>query len=96
MELSHRPATLETIVCRPEEDGAFLFNPDTGNITYMNRTALEVYRLIDGEKDLKAIVDIFEQRYPETGTEQLIADIKAIFDSFDENQFITIGRDRPR
>lgn len=88
MELSHLPDRIDNIVCRPEEDGAFLLNPDTGNISYINRTALEVYRLIDGQKDLGAILAIFNQRYPEIEAEQLEADIAAIFDSFLENQFI--------
>ncbi len=89
MELSYRPARIDTVVCRPDEDGAFLFDPDTGNITFINRTALEVYRLIDGEKDLGVICGLFNQRYPEIGAEQLQNDIAAIVGSFEENQFIT-------
>jgi hypothetical protein len=89
MEFSIRPSLINNIVCRPENDGAFLFDPESGNITYINHTALEVYRLIDGERDISAIFDIFEQRYPEIDSVQLKADITAIFDSLDENQFIT-------
>ena len=89
MKLSLRPSRIDNIVCRPEDDGAFLFNPETGHITYINRTALEVYKLIDGEKDIQAIFDIFRQRYPEVDSVQLETDMKAIFDSLDENQFIS-------
>ncbi len=80
---------MDNIVCRPEDDGAFLLDPDTGNIAYINRTALEAYRLIDGEKNFGAILGIFDRRYPETDTEQLKADMADIFDSFAKNQFIT-------
>lgn len=89
MDFSQQPVRIDTIVCRPEEDGAFLLNPDSGNITYINYTALEVYRLIDGEKGIGAILDIFKQRYPEVDTRQLLVDITTIIDSFEENQFIT-------
>ena len=88
MELSALPDSMANIVCRPEEDGAFLLNPDTGSISYINRTALEVYRLIDGQKDIGSILSVFGRRYPEIDTERLQADIVAILDSFVENQFI--------
>lgn len=54
----------------------------------MNHSALEVYRLIDGERDINAIFDIFEQRYQEINSVQLKADITSIFDRLDENKFI--------
>jgi len=69
-------------LCRPENDGAFLFSPDTGQLAYINRTALECHRLIDGEKDLGAILGIFRQRYPKVDALQLQTDIQACLDSF--------------
>ncbi len=89
MELSSLPDNLDGIVCRPEEDGAFLLNPDTGNVSYINRTALEVYYLIDGRKDVASILAVFGRRYPEIAAKRQQTDIAAVLDDFVENQFIT-------
>jgi len=96
MELSALPDSMADIVCRPEEDGAFLLNPGTGSISYINRTALEVYRLIDGRKDVGSILSVFGRRYPEIETERLRADIVAILERFVENQFITTQSEQSR
>ena len=52
MNLAQRYTKNDNIVFREEDDGAFLFDPDTGNLKYLNKSAKETFLMIDGQNDL--------------------------------------------
>jgi len=64
----------ESIVYREEEDGAFLFDPDTGNLKYMNRTAKEAFLLLDGRTDVNQVIQHLSTLYPDVDMQQIQRD----------------------
>lgn len=74
MKASRTFARKAQIVYREEADGAFLLDPDSGLLKYMNRTAREIYRMLDGPKDLDLIVACLRTLYPGTDAADLRRD----------------------
>ena len=85
---SHRYLINPSIVYREEENGAFLFDPDTGNLKFMNRAACEVYQFLQSRHSIDDIVEMLSKVYPEVDTDQLRSDTTVILDSLMENRFI--------
>lgn len=78
------------VSCREEcEDGALLFNADTGKLLVVNESALLVWKQIAEGWDLEKVMATFHDHFnnlPES--EQLQSDIHNIIDSFINNEFI--------
>lgn len=51
--LSFNPA----MVLREEEDGALLFDPDTGDVRILNLTAVAICKLLDGRHTLANVLE---------------------------------------
>ena len=78
----------EDIVFREEDEGAFLFDPDTGDLKYMNLSGKETFLLLDGEKDLEEITGHMLELYPQAEHEQLLKDLELFLKDLEENNFI--------
>lgn len=76
------------MVYREEEDGAFLFNPETGDLRYMNRTGREAYALLNGEKDFGRVVRNMLDLYPDADPSQLQGDVENFLGDLEKNHFI--------
>ena len=76
------------IVYREEEDGAFLFDPETGNLKYMNRSAKKIYLMLNGHNDTDRVIQNLHELYPETGTKQIRKDVEILMQQLEENGFI--------
>lgn len=58
------------LVLREEgEEGAVLFDPDTGMVRLLNSTAAAIYGLIDGRRTVSEIGEVLRRRYDEFGTD---------------------------
>ena len=80
----------ESIVYREEEDGAFLFDPDTGNLKYMNRTAKEAFLLLDGRTDVNQVIQHLSTLYPDVDMQQIQRDALSYLQQLEENGFISL------
>lgn len=82
MTMDSRPAVNDRMVLRIEEDeGAFLFDPDTGDVSILNPTALAVYRTIDGRRTVTEIVQALRDEYDDMGDEaprQVLAAVQTL------------------
>ncbi len=78
----------ERMVYREEEDGAFLFDPETGDLRYMNRTGREAYALLNGEKDFDRVVRNMLDLYPDADPSQLQSDVENFLGDLEKNHFI--------
>ena len=87
--MSHRFCKKPHIVFKEENDGAFLFDPECGNLKYINRTGKELYFLLDRNDDAQQLVDMLIQRYPEAEPHQLKADVTGFLHQLKESGFIT-------
>ena len=79
----------EHIVYREEDDGAFLFDPNTGNLKYMNRSARLIYGMLDGRHDINEVIRKLQEVYLEAGEEQIRKDVDILLAQLEENGFIS-------
>jgi hypothetical protein len=65
------------LVLRVEDDDcALLFDPDNGRVQMLNATAVEVWKLLDGKRSLKDVIDCLKKRYEgidDAGESQVLA-----------------------
>lgn len=94
MDYSHRFKRKKEIIFREEADGAFLFDPETGNLKYMNQTAREAFVMINGRKDIKEIIQQMLTLYPEADFQQVSEDVKNFFKELEDNRFISSLKDK--
>lgn len=79
----------ESIVYREEEDGAFLFDPDTGNLKFMNRSGRETFLMLDGQKDVHQLINDLSGLYPEAERNRVQKDVEGFLTVLEENRFIS-------
>ena len=79
----------EQLVYREEEDGAFLFNPDTGNLKYMNRTGREIYLSLDDQCDKNGLTNHLLELFPGVERRQIVKDVENFLKELEENGFIS-------
>lgn len=77
MDFSLKYKPLETIVFREEVDGAFLFDPESGRLKYMNQSGRETYLMLNGRNDLDQVIRNLSKLYPEAESRQLKQDVEA-------------------
>ena len=82
------------MVYREEEDGAFLFNPETGDLRYMNRSGREAYSMLNGEKDFNRVVQNMMDLYPDADPSQPQNDVETFFGDLEKNHFILPSKSR--
>ena len=78
----------ENIVYKEEEDGAFLFDPDTGNLKYMNQTGRAAYLMLNGQSDVQGIIQHLFDQFPEVEPRQIEEDLEVFLTELKENGFI--------
>ena len=88
MNLKKRFGRNEDIVFREEDEGAFLFDPDTGDLKYMNLSGKETFLMLDGEKDLEQITAHMLELYPQAEPEQVRKDVEDFLKDLEERDFI--------
>jgi len=76
------------MVFRKEDDGAFLFDPDTGNLKYLNRNGVNIYELCDGRKTIGEITSILKGIYKETAAETIAADTESFVEELVTMKFL--------
>ena len=74
--LGSRLVTNPNLVLRVEDDDCgLLFDPDLGQVRVLNRSAVEIWNLLDGRRSLRellaALEDIFDGMGPEAATQVL-------------------------
>jgi hypothetical protein len=87
MNSAQRYKKNNNIVFREEDDGAFLFDPDTGNLKYLNKSAKETFLMIDGQNDLNQVANRLSELYPDTDAKQIINDLESFLKELIENSF---------
>ena len=77
------------IIFREDDDGAFLFDPNTGNLKYMNRLAQKTFLMIEGRKDVDQLINYILELYPDIGLEQIRKDVESFILGLRSNHFIS-------
>jgi len=89
MDLILRFRPNDHIIYREEEDGAFLFDPETGNLKYMNGAAKNIYLMLNGENNTDSVIHNLRELYPDAKTEQIQEDVEIFMQQLEENDFIS-------
>jgi len=76
------------MVFRKEEEGAFLFDPHTGNLKYLNANGVNIYELCDGRKTVGEIIAFLMEFYPDMAVEKIAADTELFFETLASMQFV--------
>lgn len=85
--MSRRYTRSDAVLLR-EEDGAFLFDPEDGNLKYLNRSGLELFRLVESGLGVDDIIDATCQKYADVSPSQIRADLEGFIRLLSENGFI--------
>ena len=88
MDLTKKFVKNPSIVYREEEDGAFLFDPETGNLKYMNHSAKEAFLMLNGQKDVSRLIQYLITLYPDVDFKQIQKDIGSFIEQLEVNGFI--------
>lgn len=89
MDLTKKFVKNPSIVYREEEDGAFLFDPETGNLKYMNLSAKETFLMLNGQKDVSRLIQYLLMLYPDVDFKQIQKDIGSFIEQLEVNGFIS-------
>ena len=77
------------IVLRTEEDGAFLFDPDTGRICYVNEVGITIWRLCKEPVTFADITGRIESDYTVIPSGGVAADCRDFLDQLAKLGFLT-------
>lgn len=88
MDLTRRFKQKEDIVYREEDDGAFLFDPDTGDLRYMNRSGRETFLMLKGDNDISQVINNMLELYPEVEPTKMQKDVEDFLEELEESHFI--------
>lgn len=89
MDLTKKFVKNPSIVYREEEDGAFLFDPETGNLKYMNHSAKEAFLMLNGQKDVSRLIQYLFTLYPDVDVKIIQNDVEIFLKQLKENRFIS-------
>jgi hypothetical protein len=77
-------------IFRKEEDGAFLFDPKSGNLKYINCMGVNIYQLCNGNGSVADITSLVAENYRDIPERQIKEDIKNFLQDLIEMKFVTI------
>ena len=89
MDLTKKFVKNPSIVYREEEDGAFLFDPETGNLKYMNHSAKETFLMLNGQKDVSRLIQYLLVLYTDVDVKKIQNDVEIFLKQLKENKFIS-------
>ena len=79
----------QEIVFREEDDGAFLFDPDTGRLCYLNELGVSLWKYVDRQLPIDEIIAKVAAEYPEVPDKQISGDCLQFIDDLRTFGFIT-------
>lgn len=63
------------VVFEKEDDGAMLFNPETGEIKLLNTTGAFIFQNLDGKKSFPEMVKLLQENFEDAPKEDLEKDL---------------------
>jgi hypothetical protein len=76
------------IVLRTEEDGAFLFDPDSGRICFVNEVGITIWRLCKKPVTLAEIIRQVELNYTQVPSPEVATDCRNFIKQLDALGFL--------
>lgn len=89
MDLTDRFRKNEGIIFKEEGEGGFLFDPETGNLKYMNPSGKETFLVLMDQKDVEEMIKHLLRVYPDADPKQVQRDLEGFLTELDKNGFIS-------
>jgi hypothetical protein len=89
MQSTQRFVINNGIIFREDDDGAFLFDPNSGNLKYMNRLAREAFLMMKGGTELDQLINNILELYPDIGLDRIRKDIESFILELRSDHFIS-------
>lgn len=83
----------EVVLREEDQDGALLFNPDTNQIRALNETALYIWNLCDGSRDVVAIEEAIRGAFEDIPEDQVVDQIVEFMNQMVATEFVGIVED---
>jgi len=90
MDLEKKFRQNRDIVFREEDDGAFLFDPDSGDLRYLNQSGKETFLMLGEDQDVNTVIRQMIELYPDVEPQKIEADVKDFIKDLEENRFILV------
>jgi hypothetical protein len=90
MESEKKYRLNEEIVFREEDDGAFLFDPDSGDLRYLNQSGKETFLLLGEDQSVSGVIRRMSELYPDIDPQKIEADVRDFVRDLEENRFILV------
>jgi hypothetical protein len=81
------PVRRDDVICREEEFGAIIFDPQAGRMHKVNATGVLIWELCDGKTDTETIVQKIAEHEGES-TESMNSAVEAFLKDMTERQLI--------
>jgi hypothetical protein len=79
----------QDIVFREEEEGAFLFDPDTGRICYLNELGVDIWKSCAKAREIEQVIEDIYLDFPEVSKEQIEIDCMKFFEDLKKLGFLS-------
>ncbi len=79
----------QEVVLREEDDGAFLFDPDSGRLCYLNEVGIAIWKLCLQPINRAEIVNKICAEYPQIPEKQISDDCSAFLGDLERLGFIS-------
>lgn len=89
VDSTQRFETNNGLVCREEDDGAFLFDPDSGNLKYVNATGKAIFLVLNEQKEIGQAVDHLLALFPSIDRHKIEKDVEAFVGELQEQGFVS-------
>ena len=76
------------IVFRKEKEGAFLFNPDTGDLKVLNTVGAMIWEICDGKHTEEALLENLSNMFIDVSESDLEKDIKNFIKELEDRGLI--------
>ncbi len=77
------------IIFRKEENGAYLYDPDSGKLKYINRVGTSLYELCDGLHPVEWMIARIGRDYQSVPLEQIEKDVDRFLADLLQMDFVT-------
>ena len=75
-------------IFREEEDGAFLFDPESGNLKFINSMGVNIYQLCDGKMTVGDITLLVSENYKDISGKKIEDDVKIFLQELVKMEFL--------
>ena len=83
----------QEIVFREEDEGAFIFDPDSGRVCYLNDLGIVIWKSCEKAKTPDKLVDVISPDYPDVPKQQIRKDCLNFLEDLEKLGFLRVEKE---